>query len=298
MALALLAPAKVNLTLEVLGRRLDGYHEIVSLVQTIDLADGVRIELAAALEIEVEGEALLGVPLEGPRNLAFRAAQALVEEVGRPELTARLVLEKRIPASMGLGGGSSDAAAVLRGLDCFWGLGLSPDDLARVAARVGSDVSFCLQAGAALITGRGELVEPLPDAEPRPLTLFVADIELDAKTRRMYAALSPADFSDGRRGHVAADALRRGLPLTETDLVNVFDGYVREAAPPLARALAICRDAGLAVHALGSGPGFFAALPLDLIAAPLLRELRQEWDVRAVACQSLARAEALTISEV
>src|SRR5688572_1616608 len=110
MALELIAPAKVNLTLEVLGRREDGYHEIASVIQTLDLADSVRLEWGESLEIEVAGEATAGLPEEGQANLAYRAAQELAGEAGRPDLGAVIRLEKRVPAGMGLGGGSSDAA--------------------------------------------------------------------------------------------------------------------------------------------------------------------------------------------
>ncbi len=117
MALELLAPAKLNLALEVTGRRPDGYHDIVGVMQTIDLADRLRLDLAPSIEIEVTGEKTLGVPLEGPRNLAYRAALALLEQLpllghlrreGRKMYGdahgARIVLEKAIPAGMGLGG--------------------------------------------------------------------------------------------------------------------------------------------------------------------------------------------------
>ena len=297
MPIELIAPAKVNLALEVTGRRPDGYHEVVSVAQTIDLADRVVLDLATTIELEVAGEKLLGVPLEGPRNLAYRAAVALAAEAGRAHLGARIRLEKEIPAGMGLGGGSSDAAAVLRGLNRLWRLDLPLDALVRVAAGVGSDVPFLLHGGAALVTGRGERVAPLPDSAPLECTLFVSDVEVEDKTRRMYAALTPADFSDGRRARILAESLRRGLPVVETDLVNAFDRHVAEVAPPLARARDVCREAGLAVHACGSGPGFFTCTPLSDIPRILLRELDREWGVVAVACRSLGRAAATALRE-
>lgn len=294
-----MAPAKLNLTLEVLGRRADGYHEIASVMQTLDLADRVRLDEAPSIEIEVGGDQVLGVPLEGPRNLAYRAAVALAEEAGRNDLGARIVLEKRVPAGMGLGGGSSDAAAVLRGLNRLWRLDLDAEALGRVAARTGSDVPFFLQSGAAFVSGRGEQVRPLPDPE-RPLvfTLFVSSVEIEDKTRRMYSALVPADFSDGRRSIVTAGTLARGLPLAETDIVNAFDRHVGEVAPPLGRAMALCRDAGVMVFAAGSGPGFFTCTPLDQLPGLLVHELDREWDVTAIACGSLPRAKALAVRDV
>ncbi len=298
MALELLAPAKLNLTLEVLGRRDDGYHEIASIMQTIDLADRVRVEAAPGLELTLTGPRQLGVPVEGPRNLAYRAAQALLAETGRSELGARIELEKRIPAGMGLGGGSTDAAAVLRGLNRLWGLDLGDAALGRVAASVGSDVAFFLHGGTALVTGRGETVEPLRDIEPMALTLFVSDAELEDKTRRMYAALTASDHSDGRRTRVAAEMIRRGQRLAETDLVNAFDRHVGEVDPPLASAMALCRDAGLAVLAAGSGPGFFAPVDRVELSELLLARLEREWGVTALACRSLTRPESLAAREV
>jgi len=295
VAVELLAPAKVNLALEVTGRRPDGYHDLVSVVQTIDLADRVLLDLAPSIEIEVAGEKTLGVPLEGPRNLAYRAAVALAAEAGDSDLGARIELTKSVPAGVGLGGGSSDAAAVLRGLNRLWRLDLPAEALARVAAGVGSDVPFFLAGGTAFVTGRGDHVEPLPDLGSASFTVFVSDIELEDKTRRMYASLTPADFSDGRRARVLAESLRRGLPLAEADLVNAFDRHIGEAAPPLGRAMATCREAGVAVFACGSGPGFFT---LDEVSGLLLRELEHEWGVTAVACRALSRAESLALREV
>lgn len=298
MTLELAAPAKLNLTLEVLGGRTDGYHEIASVMQTIDLCDRVRLEDAPTIEIDVDGERTLGVPLEGPRNLAYSAALALREVAGRQGLGARIRLEKRIPAGLGLGGGSSDAAAVLRGLNRLWLLGLDEQALINVAPGVGSDVTFFLTGGTALVRGRGEKAEALPDGEPLSFTLFICDLELEDKTRRMYSMLSPADFTDGRRTKVTAETLRRGLPLNETDLVNAFDRHIGELVPTLAAAMGACRDAGLAVVATGSGPGFFTCTRLDAIPHLLLRDLDREWGVSAIACRSLRRADATAISEV
>ncbi len=296
MTLEMWAPAKINLTLEVLGRRPDGYHEIASVIQAIDLFDRVLIEPAGSLELEVAGEEVAGVPMEGPRNLAYKAAMALAEETGRPNRGARIVLEKGIPAGLGLGGGSSDAAAALRGLDRLWGLDLGIEALAGIGARVGSDVAFFLHGGAAVARGRGEAVEPLPDHEDRDITLFLPEVEIPDKTRRMYALIDPADFGEGHATAVAAATIRRGLPLTEEDLINVFDRHIGEAAPPAGRAMDICRHAGVGVHAAGSGPAFYAYLPPRELPPLLQRELA-EAGVRVRACRMLSRRDSLKIRE-
>jgi 4-diphosphocytidyl-2-C-methyl-D-erythritol kinase len=298
VTLELIAPAKVNLILEVTGRRQDGYHDIASVMQAIDLADRVRLTPAVDIELALVGEELRGVPFEGPRNLAYAAAQALMAMAGSTGLGARIELDKRIPAGMGLGGGSTDAAAVLRGLNRLWGLDLRDDDLLDVAAAVGSDVPFFIVGGAALVTGRGEQVKALPDPPPLDITLFVAPIEIEDKTRRMYSTLSPADFSDGSRALALAYAIQGGHFLQSTDWCNAFDRNIEEVARPTAAAMALCRDAGISVVVSGSGPGFFTPAALSNLPPLLLRELERDWGVRAVACRSLSRAESTALREV
>jgi 4-diphosphocytidyl-2-C-methyl-D-erythritol kinase len=295
--LELIAPAKLNLVLEVTGRRLDGYHEISSVMQTIDLADTVRLEASPSIEIAVTGEEVRGVPREGPRNLAFSAAHALREAARNPRLGARIELEKRIPAGMGLGGGSTDAAAVLRGLNRLWELDLPVEALTEVAASVGSDVAFFLHGGTAYVGGRGEHVEPLADLGAMELTLFVSEMDLEDKTRRMYASLSPADFTDGHKANFAAEGARRGLALGGSDLYNAFDRQVGQLAPQVASAMALCREEDLMVLAAGSGPGFFTPAAIGQMPPLLLRELEHDWGVRAVACRTLGREAATSMRE-
>ncbi len=299
MTIELVAPAKLNLALEITGRRRDGYHDLVSVMQTIDFSDRVRLSEARTIELSMEGDEVRGVPREGPHNLAFAAAQALAIAAGDANLGVHIELDKRIPAGMGLGGGSTDAAAVLRGLNQFWRLDFSDEQLCEVGATVGSDVPFFVIGGSALITGRGEHVEALPDALETALTLFLPDIELEEKkTARMYARIQPADFTDGRKAHVLAESIRRGLPLSASDLVNVFDAHVRETIEPVAGAMALCRDAGLGVSICGSGPGFFSLMPLEALPDLLAHELERDWGVRAVSCRTLGRAESMAVREV
>jgi 4-diphosphocytidyl-2-C-methyl-D-erythritol kinase len=297
MALDLIAPAKINLTLEVLGRRSDGYHDIASIMQTIDLADRVRIERSGSLEVQLEGDVVAGLPVDADRNLAYVAARALAEAVGRPQLGVRIVLEKHVPAAMGLGGGSSDAAAVLRGLNRLWELGLDTEALTRVACRVGADVPFFLHGGTALVGGRGESVEELPDVPPFALTLFVADVRIEDKTRHMYSLLGPSDFSDGRKTQAAVEKVRRSLIMSGAELFNAFDPHVERAAPQMGKAMTACRAAGLDVIACGSGPAFLALASREQLSQPLVDELAREWKVRAVASRTLSRNDALAIHE-
>ena len=151
--LTLMAPAKINLRLLVGPRREDGFHPLRSLMVTLDAPrDRVRLEAAG-------GRAVVCPGMDGRANLAWSALDALEEEAGRP-LPLRVEIDKAIPAQAGLGGGSSDAAAVLVGADRLLGLGLGPARLERVAARVGSDVPFFVRGGAQWAEGRGERLTP------------------------------------------------------------------------------------------------------------------------------------------
>lgn len=178
-------PAKINLGLRVLGRRADGYHEIVTIFQAIDLEDRLEAAASPALALTCDDPR---VPT-GRSNLVLRAADALRRL--RPEAAgrgARFHLRKAIPAGGGLGGGSSDAAGAILLLDRLWDLRLSAEDRGRVASSLGSDVVFFLSGGTALGTGRGELVTTLPAIAPRPVVLGLPPFGLE--TPAVYAALS------------------------------------------------------------------------------------------------------------
>jgi 4-diphosphocytidyl-2-C-methyl-D-erythritol kinase len=165
-----LAPAKINLSLRILGRREDGFHEIETLMAPLTLADEVRAKLAAEGGITLEcNDASLP---NGPANLAYRAAQLLIERFGASAGGLRLKLEKHIPHGAGLAGGSSDAAAVLLALNDLLGVHAPLTDLSELASALGSDVPFFLHGGPAVCRGRGERVEPVKLGISLPLLLL------------------------------------------------------------------------------------------------------------------------------
>ena len=166
----LLAPAKINLDLRILGVRPDGYHELRTIFQTIALHDVVTVESRRG-PFELHGDAAL-MPLD-ESNLAWRAASALWRAAGRrgSPTGARIAIEKRIPSEAGLGGGSSDAAASLAGLNRVWRLGLSRARLMAIAATLGADVPFFLVGGTALGLGRGDEIYPLVDLPARAVVV-------------------------------------------------------------------------------------------------------------------------------
>ncbi|MFO1441932.1 4-(cytidine 5'-diphospho)-2-C-methyl-D-erythritol kinase [Bacillus sp. Bva_UNVM-123] len=161
MRLLVKAPAKINLSLDVLHKREDGYHEVEMIMTTIDLAD--RLELTLLEQNAIKITSLNRFVPDDQRNLAYQAAQLLKERFN-VQKGVSMTIEKIIPVAAGLAGGSSDAAAVLRGLNKLWGLGLTIDELAEIGAEIGSDVSFCVYGGTALATGRGEIITKLPAA--------------------------------------------------------------------------------------------------------------------------------------
>jgi 4-diphosphocytidyl-2-C-methyl-D-erythritol kinase len=245
--------AKVNLTLEILRKREDGFHELASLVHTVNLGDDLHVEPAADLLTRVEGLAI-----DPDTNLVARAA-ALLSATLNERRGAELSLVKRIPAAAGLGGGSSDAAATLIGLNALWGTQLGFTALAHLAAQLGSDVPFFIRGGAALMRGRGEILEALPPRIGQWLVLVVPAHDVLDKTRRLYLALEPADFTSGAVTGRAAERLVHGEPLEEAELVNAFTRAARGVFPGLAetwdQAESIC---GRKFFLSGAGPALFA----------------------------------------
>ena len=154
------AYAKLNLSLDILGRRPDGYHDLRMVMASVDLCDEVAVSLRTDGEIRLACEGIR-LPIDG-RNLAVRAAQAFFDAAGiRPG--ADIFLRKKIPVGSGMAGGSSDGAAVLRALDRLTGTGMTPERLRAVGLTVGSDVPYCVSGGVALAEGRGERLTPQPD---------------------------------------------------------------------------------------------------------------------------------------
>ncbi|MGD0766276.1 MAG: 4-(cytidine 5'-diphospho)-2-C-methyl-D-erythritol kinase [Dehalococcoidia bacterium] len=258
MRLRLVSAAKLNWTLEVLGRRDDGYHEISTVLQTLDLHDEIVLSTALALELKLSGRVDELGDLPPERNLAYRAAIALREEAGDERLGALIELEKAVPAAAGLGGGSSNAAAVLRGLNRLWGLGLSLSELSVIGSKLGADVPFFLRGGTAQAGGRGDEVIPFPNVRPQSLLLAVPSLRLPGKTAHMYGHLTPEHYSDGGRTQRLVDRLRSGKAMSEGDLFNVFEAVLPPAMPDVAAAMRRC--AGVvdgAPHLAGSGPSFF-----------------------------------------
>ena len=178
------APAKINLTLDVLYKRPDNYHEVEMIMTTVDLADRIGLESRPDGEIKIISADRF-VPGDA-RNFAYQAAQLLKDTYGIND-GVTITIEKQIPIAAGLAGGSSDAAATLRGLNELWDLGLSLDTLAEHGSKIGSDVSFCVYGGTALATGRGEKIQELP--APPACWVVLAKPKIGVSTAEIYGGL-------------------------------------------------------------------------------------------------------------
>ena len=223
--LTIRACAKINLTLEALGKRADGYHEVVTVMQTIDLCDELTLEPSADVSLRCSEPAL-----ENGDNLALRAAGLLRSHTGF-EGGVEAYLRKSIPIAAGLGGGSSDAAAALVGLRRLWGLEGAVADLRTLAATLGSDVAFFLSGGTALAEGRGDKVRSLPLMPTAHVTLLAPRVEIANKTAAMYARLTPESYTSGERSARLQQMLDVGMAPNPDALFNVFESVAFGPGP-------------------------------------------------------------------
>ena len=279
--LALPSPSKVNLYLEVLGRRDDGYHEIRSLAVLTELCDTILLERRTS-GITV-GAKDPQVP-SGPENICYRAADLLLRHCGM-DAGISIRIEKRIPIAGGMGGGSSNAAATLWGLNLMYGLGRPREELMGLGAELGSDVPLFFSRGAAFVSGRGERVDELPVPSPRWLVIANPGIEISTASvyRRLRLPLTSEGpgitmrllFESGQEDAALACCFNR---LEEV----VCDAYPEVAA--LKRRLSVGGASPVLVS--GSGPPVFGVMKGANDAGRLALDLA-ETGIRAVACRTL-----------
>lgn len=277
-SLTLQAPAKVNLTLDILGARPDGYHEMEMVMQSVSLCDAVTLDLGVPGGIRAES-GLHFLPTD-KGNLAVAAALAFREAAGQDWQDLRITIQKQIPVCAGTAGGSSDAAAVLRGLNTLTGAGFSPQELTRVGEAVGSDVPYCVLGGTALAQGRGEILTPLKPLPPCHIVLC----------KPAFSISTPALFRewDKQKRRLRPDTQGAMAALDQGDLValgrrmfNVFEGVLpsqqRREIEGIKTALIQAGALGAAMS--GSGPtvlGLFDREDLAQTAADRLKETYAE----------------------
>lgn len=253
------AYAKINLSLEVTGRRDDGYHDIVSVMQLVDLHDTLTFSPAdSEITLECDNPILAA---DAKSNLVWRAAR-LLQEISKTGKGARIELQKNIPLAAGLGGGSSDAAATLLGLSELWELNLSGEELRNLSGVLGSDVPFFLDGPTALVEGRGEKVTPVTSPPLAWVVLVCQNFYIANKTERLYGTIDKSDFSPGIVTRQLLAAMRRGEFPTSSLLYNTFE----RAAYRVFEGLDIVRQAivkagGDDVRLSGSGPTLYVLFP-------------------------------------
>lgn len=267
--------AKLNLTLDVLGKREDGYHDIKSIMQTISIRDDVEIDVGTGepwtLECSQEG-----IPTD-ERNLAWKAAKAYCDGLKKDPNGLTIRITKRIPSGAGMGGGSADAAAVLRALNRHYGNPLSILALAELGAQVGSDVPFCVLCGTAMCEGRGELLRKLPDM---PDCVFVVcKPEFSVSTPELYKKIDQVAIPKHPDHMAMESALLAGDAAKVADLIyNVFDPVVTADHLEINYIKSICNSYGaLGMQMTGSGSAVYAIMPSFEYAAVVCNMLKDNY---------------------
>jgi 4-diphosphocytidyl-2-C-methyl-D-erythritol kinase len=253
------APAKINLALDVLFKRPDGYHEVEMIMTTVDLADRIELKETASDEIKIVSHNRF-VP-DDSRNLAYQAAALLKERYGIKQGVS-IGIEKNIPVAAGLAGGSSDAAAALRGLNRLWDLGLSLDELAELGSEIGSDVSFCVYGGTALAKGRGEKITHLP--APPKCWVVLAKPTIGVSTADIYKRLQLHECERPDVRNMINAIEEHNYSKVCDNLGNVLENVTLSLYPEVANIKDQMKTFGAdAVLMSGSGPTVFGLVEHD-----------------------------------
>lgn len=269
------AYAKLNLTLDVLGKREDGYHDLQSVMQTISIRDDIEIDVGTGKpwRLLCSDETL---PTD-ERNLAWKAADVFCRTMNRDPDGLEIRIVKRIPSGAGMGGGSADAAAVLRVLNRHYGEPLSVLALAELGAQVGSDVPFCVLGGTAMVEGRGERLRKLPNM---PDCIFVVcKPDFSVSTPDLYEKIDRVAIPQRPDNRAMETALLAGdLGAVAENLCNVFDPVVTSEHLELNYIKSICHSYGaLNQQMTGSGSAVFAILPNFEYAAVVCNMLKDNY---------------------
>ena len=269
------AYAKLNLTLDVLGKREDGYHDLQSVMQTISVRDDVEIDIGTGKpwSLQCTDET---IPID-ERNLAWKAAKVYCDAMHKDPNGLEIRIHKRIPVGAGLGGGSVDAAAVLRALNRHYGEPLSLFALAELGAQVGSDVPFCVICGTAMVEGRGERVRKLSDM---PDCIFVVvKPEFSVSTPELYQKLDGVDIAKRPDNKAMESALLAGdLEKVCQNLCNVFDPVVTEDHLEMNYIKSLLHQYGAVNYQMtGSGSAIFAVVSEFEVAAVICNMLKENY---------------------
>lgn len=269
------AYAKLNLTLDVLGKRPDGYHDLKSVMQTISIRDDIEIDIGTGKPWKLFCSKE-GIPTDS-RNLAWKAAEVFFDAAKKDPDGLEIRITKRIPSGAGLGGGSADAAAVLRALNKHYGAPFSILALSELGATVGSDVPFCVLCGTAMVEGRGERLRKLPDM---PDCVFViCKPEFSVSTPKLYQKIDEVTIAKRPDNQAMESALLAGdLGKVAENLCNVFDPVVTAEHLELNYIKSIFNSYGsVGQQMTGSGSAVFAIVPDFEFAAVICSMLKDNY---------------------
>ena len=269
------AYAKLNLTLDVLGKREDGYHDLRSVMQTISIRDDVEIDIGTGKPWTMECS-MEGIPCD-ERNLAWKAAKVYFDATGKDPDGLAIRIHKRIPTQAGMGGGSADAAAVLRALNKHYGNPLSIFALAELGAEVGSDVPFCVVCGTVMCEGRGEKLRVLPNM---PDCIFVVvKPDFSVSTPELYKKIDNVTISKRPDNRAMESALLEGnLEKVCQNVYNVFDPVVTEEHLEMNYIKSLFHQYGAATYQMtGSGSAVFAIVSEFEVAAVICNMLKANY---------------------
>lgn len=265
------APAKINLMLDVLHKRSDGYHEVEMIMTMVDLADRLTITGLPGDTIRITSQAGY-IPLD-EKNLAYQAAKKIKDRYGVHQ-GVHIHIDKKIPVAAGLAGGSSDAAAALRGLNRLWNLNIPHNEMMEIGASIGSDVPFCITGGTALATGRGEVLTPLPS--PPDCWVILAKPPINVSTAGIYGRLQ----ADRIQHHPSASAMRTAIEEKSfeticSELGNVLEDVTLSHHPEVQQLKQAMMQLGAdGVLMSGSGPTVFGLVSKESKVARIYNGLR------------------------
>ena len=269
------AYAKLNLTLDVLGKREDGYHDLQSVMQTVSVRDDIEIDVGTGKPWKLVCDKE-GIPCD-ERNLAWKAAKVYCDTMKKDPDGLEIRITKRIPSGAGMGGGSADAAAVLRALNEHYGNPLSIMALAELGAQVGSDVPFCVVCGTAMCEGRGERIRKLPDMPD--CIIVVCKPEFSVSTPELYRKIDEVAISNRPDNRAMESALLAGdLEKVAHGLCNVFDPVVTADHLELNYIKSIFHQYGAVGYQMtGSGSACFAIVSEFEVAAVICGMLKDNY---------------------
>ena len=279
--------AKINLFLRILGKRDDGFHELCTVFQTVSLYDTIHFAESETLELSCDDR---NVPTDD-RNLIIKAAKALLD-VGGVDKGAHIHLEKRIPSPGGLGGGSSNAAIALIGLQKLWKIDLKVSDLHEIATKLGSDVPFFLNGGTAIGLGRGEMIAPLDDVTEDYLLVVTPDVHVS--TRDAFERLNAPTLTKEARERILRLCRLEAEPLDlhHSVLINDFEASVFDAHPEIRRVKETLLELGAVNAAMsGSGASVFAIFDKTETRQAAIKALDHESTWRKFVVATISRSE-------